>query len=322
MKFQKAIHRAEMFFNHYQQEPNTTRLNSFKKLTTDINSRGYLFNIKYLYIYQLLKGSDSLPEWYLSLSKSRLEALEKFFNDEFYKILIKDNHQLDELNRFLMQRIAWIYKGKFRIYPMTPLDYLPLKLRLGVYSFLYQNEEDPKARCHLRSRIATSLARLGYLELANFYSVYNWLMAQDVTNTHFRESTHVIRSLHSQKYMSQSAKRLAREGEEVNKVTELSYYYTQLLNPKNMTYDRAHVATVDLIPFYYSEYPQLKELSLPIKNYLRTQNKKEFYEAVAKQRMKFIRDVVQIPYTLKEMVMTPVNQEQLVIYNYLLRIIE
>ncbi len=173
----------------------------------------------------------------------------------------------------------------------------------------------------MRSRIATSLARLGYLELANFYSVYNWLMAQDVTNTHFRESRHLIRSLQSQKYMSQSAKRLAKDGEDVSKVTELNYYYTQLLNPKNMKYDRAHVATIDLVTFYYEEYPQLKELGLPLKNYLRTHNKEEFYEAVAKQRMKFIRDAVKVPYTLREMIMTPIDQEQLIIYNYLLRII-
>ena len=49
--------------------------------------------------------------------------------------------------------------------------------------------------------------------------------------------------------------------------------------------------------------------------------KEEFYEAVAKQRMKFIRDAVKVPYTLREMIMTPIDQEQLIIYNYLLRII-
>ena len=146
-------------------------------------------------------------------------------------------------------------------------------------------------------------------------------MAQDVTNTHFRESQHLIRSLQSQKYMSQSAKRLAKDGEDVSKVTELNYYYTQLLHPKNMKYDRGNVATIDLVIFYYDEYPQLKELGLPLKNYLRTHNKEEFYEAVAKQRMKFIRDAVQVPYTLREMIMTPIDQEQLIIYNYLLRII-
>ena len=48
MKFQKAIHRAEMFFNQYQKEPSVTRLNSFKRLHADLKSRSYLFNIKYL----------------------------------------------------------------------------------------------------------------------------------------------------------------------------------------------------------------------------------------------------------------------------------
>ena len=164
MKFQKAIHRAEMFFNQYQKEPSVTRLNSFKRLHADLKSRSYLFNIKYLYTYQMLKGADVLPEWYMSLANTRFTELEKFFNSEFHKLLVEDNGQLEELNKFLIQRIAWIYQGKFRVYPTTPLDYLPLKLRLSVYIFLYQNEEDQKARCHLRSRIATSLARLGYLE--------------------------------------------------------------------------------------------------------------------------------------------------------------
>lgn len=38
--------------------------------------------------------------------------------------------------------------------------------------------------------------------------------------------------------------------------------------------------------------------------------------------MKFIRDVVHVPYTLKEPKLSPVNQDQLAIYNYLLRITE
>lgn len=105
-------------------------------------------------------------------------------------------------------------------------------------------------------------------------------------------------------------------------MTELSYYYTQLLNPKTMKYDRANVATIDLVALYYDQYPQLEQLSLPLKNYLRTKDKKEFYEKVAQKRMKFIRDVVHVPCTLKEPKLSPVNQDQLAIYNYLLRITE
>ena len=58
---------------------------------------------------------------------------------------------------------------------------------------------------------------------------------------------------------------------------ELVYYYTQLLHPNKMTYNRISVATVDLVAFYYEQYPRLEELSLPIKTYLRTKDKKEFY---------------------------------------------
>ena len=131
------------------------------------------------------------------ISKIKLNRLESYFNSSFQNVLQDARLETETLNKFLTQRIAWIYQGKFRVYPTTPLDYLPLQLRLKVYVFLYHNEEDAKARCHLRNRISVTLAKLGHLELANF-SVYNWLMAQDVINTHFAESSHLRHSLHSQ----------------------------------------------------------------------------------------------------------------------------
>ena len=322
MKFTKSIYKAENLLDSYQHDPDITLLNAFKKASNDIGSKGYLLNIKYLYVYQMLKASETLPDWYVSLAKSKLNRLESYFNSSFQNVLQDARLETETLNKFLTQRIAWIYQGKFRVYPTTPLDYLPLQLRLKVYVFLYHNEEDAKARCHLRNRISVTLAKLGHLELANFYSVYNWLMAQDVINTHFAESSHLRHSLHSQKYASQSTKRLAKDGQDVTIMTELSYYYTQLLNPKTMKYDRANVATIDLVALYYDQYPQLEQLSLPLKNYLRTKDKKEFYEKVAQKRIKFIRDVVHVPYTLKEPKLSPINQDQLAIYNYLLRITE
>lgn len=322
MKFKQSIYKAESLLDSYKQTSDVALLNGFKKANHEIGSKGYLSNIKYLYVYQILKVSDVLPDWYVSLAKSKLNQLESYFNSSFRNVLQDARLETESLNKFLIQRVAWIYQGKFRVYPTTPLDYLPLQLRLKVYVFLYQNEEDAKARCHLRSRISITLAKLGHVELANFYSVYNWLMAQDIPNTHFSESSHLKHSLRNQKHAGQSTKRLAKEGQKVSVMTELSYYYTQLLNPKNMKYDRANVATIDLVALYYAQYPQLEELSLPLKTYLRTKDKKEFYEKVAQKRMRFIRDVVHVPYTLKEATLSPINQDQLAIYNYLLRITE
>lgn len=320
MKFSKAISKSEALLKDYLDAPDPSLLSGFNKLSNNIHSKGYLLNIKFLYLYQVVKVRETLPNWYVLLAKQKMKELDDYFNASFQNILQEAHLETNELNHFFNQRIAWIYKGKFRVYPITPLDYLPLLLRLKVYVFLYENEDDAKARCHLRNRISVTLAKLGHLELANFYSVYNWLIAQDVANTHFAKSSNLKHSLQSQKYASQSSKQLTKERQEVTPVTELSYYFTQLLNPKNMRYDRANVATIDLIVLYYKQYPQLQELSLPLKTYLRTKDQEEFYEKVAQKRMKFIRNVANLPYHLKEMTLTPMNQDQLAIYNYLLRI--
>ncbi len=264
MNFNKAIYKAEELLVNYQTVSDEGLLMGFKKVSNDIKSKGYLLNIKYLYIYQMLKVHETLPSWYSELAQKKLNKLEEYFNEACQNILKESRLNSDELNEFLIKRIAWIYKGKFRVYPTSPLDYLPLQLRLKVYVFLYHNEDDAKARCHLRNRISVTLAKLGHLELANFYSIYNWLMAQDIPNTHFAKSLNLKHSLQRQKYSSQSVKRLAKEGKEVNVVTELGYFYTQLIYPKNIKYDRANVAMIDLVAVYYEQYPQLEELSLPL----------------------------------------------------------
>ena len=84
----------------------------------------------------MLKASETLPDWYVSLAKSKLNRLESYFNSSFQNVLQDARLETETLNKFLTQRIAWIYQGKFRVYPTTPLDYLPLQLRLKVYDFL------------------------------------------------------------------------------------------------------------------------------------------------------------------------------------------
>lgn len=322
MKFNKVIYKSESLLADYQESLDSRLLSSFKRMSNNIMSKGYTLNIKYLYVYQMLKSYETLPDWYVQLAKQKLNQLERYFDSSFDEILEKLNLQSRDLNRFLTQRIAWIYKGKFRVYPRTPIDYLPLGLRLKVYVYLYQNEDDLKARCHLRNRIALTLSKLGYIDLARFYSVYNWLMAQEVVNTHFAKSRHLKETLYHYHYDIQSMKRLEKDEKEVTLLTELVYYYTQLLHPNKLAYNRISVATIDLVAFYYEQYPRLEELSLPLKTYLRTKDKKEFYEKVAQKRMKFIREVAYLPYNLKDATLSPINQDQLAIYNYLLRITE
>ena len=52
MKFKKSIYKAEKLLDSYQHDPDITLLNAFKKASNDIGSKGYLLNIKYLYVLQ------------------------------------------------------------------------------------------------------------------------------------------------------------------------------------------------------------------------------------------------------------------------------
>ena len=85
MKFKKSIYKAEKLLDSYQHDPDITLLNAFKKASNDIGSKGYLLNIKYLYVYQMLKASETLPDRYVSLAKTKLKRLESYFNSSFQK---------------------------------------------------------------------------------------------------------------------------------------------------------------------------------------------------------------------------------------------
>ena len=139
--------------------------------------------------------------------QKRLQELNDYFEIVFSNIMTEREQIDQDLEEFLTKRITWLYKGKFRVYPTTPIDYLPLELRLKVYLSLYQAEDDPKASCHLRNRIAVTLAKLGHLELSNLFSIYNWLMAQGV-NTHFSKSMNLKTTLMQHKRADQYNKKL------------------------------------------------------------------------------------------------------------------
>lgn len=319
MNVNKVIYKSEQFASLYSEQNKESILEGVKKINQCIDSKGYFLIIKYLYLYQYCKTSHPFPQWYADLMQKKLKELDDYFEVTFDNIINKNGKQDELLEEFLVKRIAWIYKGKFRVYPTTPLEYLPLELRLKVYLYLYRTEEDSKACCHLRNRISVTLAKLGHLDLSNLFSLYNWLMAQGV-NTHFAKSTNLKTTLAQHKRSNEYAKTLEQEGQQVPLVTELCFYYTKLLNKQLVRYDRANVATIDLVALYYKQYPQLEKLALPLKTYLRTKDMKELYDKIAKNRMEFIREFVHLPNQDIAPELDALIQDQLAIYNYLLRI--
>lgn len=318
MNINKVIYKSEQFVSLYREQKRDKLLDGVKKLNYPISSKGYTLLIKYLYLYQYCKINQPFPQWYAVLMQNRLQELHDYFEITFSDI-VTYRHEVDqELEEFLTKRIAWLYKGKFRVYPTTPIDYLPLKLRLKVYLYLYHAEDDPKACCHLRNRIAVTLAKLGHLEVANLFSIYNWLMAQGI-NTHFSKSTNLKTTLMQHKRADEYNKKLNQENQEFPLLTELCFYYTKLLNRKFIKYDRANIATIDLVTLYYKQYPQLENLSLPLKTYLRTKDMNALYNKISMFRMQFIRECANL--SNEDIAdINLINDDQLILYNYLLRI--
>ncbi|CUN03082.1 MULTISPECIES: hypothetical protein [Turicibacter] len=310
MNINKAIYKSEQLVSLYGEQQNEGLLEESKKLNRGIDSKAYLSTIKYLYLYQYYKTSQTFPSWYSTLMQKKINDLYDYFEKTFANIINKHGKVDEELESFLSRRVVWLYKGNFRVYPTSPVDYLPLELRLKVYVYLYGEEDDPKASCHLRNRIAVTLAKLGHLDLANLFSIYNWLMAQGI-NTHFAKSSNLKTTLSQLKHANEYNKKLQQEGQSVPLVTELCFYFTKLLNRQLMKYDRANVAMIDLVAFYYKQYPQLEQLSLPFKTYLRTKDMKELRDKVEQKRGEFIKATNEV---------TSLIEDQVTLYNFILRI--
>lgn len=319
MHINKVIYKSGQLVSLYCSQEKGSNLLGIKKITGRVGSKGYIVNVKYLYLYQKCKWKYEFPEWFAKLSQNKIIELEQYFSETFTHILSNENLNEEELNHFLDKRVIWLYKGKYRVYPTTPFDYLPLKLRLKVYCYMYSTEEDPNSCCHLRNRIAITLAKLGHLDLSNLLSVYNWLMSQEI-NTHFASSINLKKTVMNHKRLSEFDKELVREEQEVTTLTELCFYYTNLINKQTLKYDRAHVVSIDLVELYYKQYPQLQKLNLPLKTYLRTKDIRELYDKVAKNRMDYVRDFVSVPGSTTTFELDEITEDQLTLYNYLLRI--
>lgn len=319
MNINKVIYKSEQLASLYCSQQRESDLVGIRKITGGGGSKGYILNVKYLYLYQKCKWKYAFPEWFARLSQKKIIELEQYFTDTINHILNDENLNEEELNHFLDKRVIWIYKGKYRVYPITPFDYLPLKLRLKVYCYMYSKEDDPHSCCHLRNRIAITLAKLGHLDLSNLLSVYNWLMSQEI-NTHFASSINLKKTVMNHKRLSECGKELVREEHDVTTLMELCFYYTNLINKQTLKYDRAHVVTIDLVEFYYKRYPQLQKLNLPLKTYLRTQDIRELYDKVAQKRTDYIREFSGVPGSTTTLELDEITEDQLTLYNYLLRI--
>lgn len=319
MNINKLIYKSEQLVSLYCSQERESDLVGMKKITGGIGSKGYILNVKFLYLYQKCKWKYALPEWFSKLSQKKIIELEQYFSDALTHILNDENLNEEELNHFLDKRVIWLYKGKYRVYPTTPFDYLPLKLRLKVYNYMYSAEDDPNSCCHLRNRIAITLAKLGHLDLSNLLSIYNWLMSQEI-NTHFASSINLKKTVMNHKRLNECDKELVREEQEVTTLTELCFYYTNLINTQTLKYDRAHLVSIDLVELWYKQYPQLQKLNLPLKTYLRTKDIRELYDKVAQKRMNYIREFASVPSRTTTFELDEITKDQLNLYNYLLRI--
>lgn len=319
MNINKVIYKSKKLLSLYETSEKESDLIGFKKLTSDISSKGYLLNIQYLYIYQKCKWIRALPTWFAMLSQKKFQELEDHFAQTITNILNDERLNSEELNHFLDKHVVWLYKGRYRIYPTNPFDYLPLNLRLKVYFYLYQAEDDQKACCHLRNRVAITLAKLGHLDLSNLLSVYNWLMAQGI-NTHFASGDNLKTTVMNHKRLNECDKQLTREETEVSLLTELGFFYTHLISKQTMKYDRAHISSIDLVAFYYHQYPQLQKISMPLKTYLRTKDMKVLYDKIAQKRMDYIKEIASLSSQVDITQLDQDTKDQLAVYNYLLRI--
>ena len=122
MNINKAIYKSEQLVSLYGEQQNEGLLEESKKLNRGIDSKAYLSTIKYLYLYQYYKTSQTFPSWYSTLMQKKINDLYDYFEKTFANIINKHGKVDEELESFLSRRVVWLYKGNFRVYPTSPVD--------------------------------------------------------------------------------------------------------------------------------------------------------------------------------------------------------
>jgi hypothetical protein len=209
-------------------------------------TQSFADSIKYLYAQ---KSNRKNPETYLALAKQ----LEAYFHEAIVEVFAQVN-LCQDADEFM----ALKYYDFGRSYESRLIGRLPTCLRLQLLYHLYLRDEDALHRSFLRSRMAVTLAKLNELDLAQRLAVYNWSLSED---KHFSDYANLRRSLKN----IQEEAAVPRRG----LYEELLAFYQSFIEGCE-AYSAESLLKLDLIALTYTQYPQLHELSLVIKNYLRT----------------------------------------------------
>lgn len=280
----------------YNQREFASLTKLFEKTSSDIHDSRFNQNMKFLTIYQQNTNDELMPQSFKLLAQKRIKDIELYMVNTIQSILEDPVYQEEALLAFFESRLVSLYKGKYRIYPSTTISYLPLKLRLSVYYWLYQQETDLETRCHLRNRLAVTLSRLQKKEVAEQIAIYNWVMAQGVSDYFSKDdmlkttTKSIIR--HSDRYKTRDF-----EAETGLKAPfgELYVCFTKLLDEKTYKYDKHHSMCADLIALFFKDYPEVKVMSDLVKSYLRTKDKKVLNDKLTKARLELIKRVIHLP---------------------------
>lgn len=313
MNWNKLISQSQELVKHYVNSGAQEWLLGIQKNTLLLkDEEEFGTEIKYLYLYQRLKEQQGFPEWFLKCAQQKKEQVENKFRIKIKQIIddTKFNHEVDSI---LERKNITLYQKKINIYSTSIIDDLPPSLRLNIYYKLYKIEPSEKMNCYLRNNLATTLTAMGQVKLAQRLSLYNWVISQEFQDIYFANTNH-LKTILKKHSSSTKTKHFSEIDEKASVLArELCVYYQHILN---IPYTAENTATLDLVTACYDQYSELKEILLPVKTYLRTQNKKEFYQKIENLKKAFIYKNYE---SLSIQENSDLIRDQLIIYNELLK---
>ena len=317
MNFNKVINHSKGLDKHYIELNDPELLQGIKKEFSSSKKEWFIMSVKHVYLYQKEKEKILFPTWYQELCNQRKKELDDFFFKKM-KAIISEAELNEEIEIKIKNKIMGICKKNNRAYAVSIIDSLPLHLRLKVYLDLYQAEEDLKMLCYIRSKLATVLAILKNIELAQQLIIFNWALAQEFEGFHLADSSQTLSKVNRYKTEPKSLKGIKIGKETSILAKELIFYYKNLLIEG---YTEANSSILDLVTASYVQYPQLKELLLPIKTYLRTKNLDDLIRSIEALKKAFIYENHEVLLIQEHNLEENHLKDQLVIYNELLHLL-
>ena len=126
-------------------------------------------------IYAVIKDPRKNTKKNVDLYLQRKEILiEKIF-ESVYEILDTERLNNSSLEEYLINNIYPYYMGRFERSMSREISFLPLELRLYIYTKMYFIEEDKNTKWHILDRIYVTLSKMGYKEEAEIICSINWL---------------------------------------------------------------------------------------------------------------------------------------------------